>query len=163
MQMVTLRAWTKDDLWLLYETLGDPAMMEHLGGIESAEQIENRHLRFSNGSGMFTVWDRDAVVGSVGFWDKTWRDMVVYEAGWMILPKYAGRGLGTEAAIAVISLARQERKHRFLHAFPNVENAASNAVCRKAGFTNLGEYTFEYPKGHFMRCNDWRIDLLATQ
>jgi RimJ/RimL family protein N-acetyltransferase len=158
--MVTLRPWTNDDLWLLHETLGNPAMMEHLGGIESAEQIEQRHIRFLNDRDMFTVWESDVVVGSVGFWERPWRNEVVYEAGWMILPKYAGRGLATQAAVAVISLARKERKCRFLHAFPNVENAASNAVCRNAGFTNLGECTFEYPKGHWMRCNDWCIDVM---
>lgn len=160
--MVTLRPWAKDDLWLLHETLGNPAMMEHLGGIESAEQIEKRHIRFLSGRDMFTVWDGAAVVGSAGFWEKTWRGEEVYEAGWMVLSKYAGLGLATQAALAVVSLARKERKHRFLHAFPNVENAASNAVCRKAGFTNRGECTFEYPVGHWMRCNDWRIDLFAT-
>jgi RimJ/RimL family protein N-acetyltransferase len=161
--MVTLHHWTNDDLWLLKETLGDPAMMQHLGGIESAEQIEQRHLRYVSGRDMFTVWEGDAIVGSVGFWERTWRDAAVYEAGWMILPKYAGRGLATQAALAVISLARNEGKHRFLHAFPNVENAASNAVCRNAGFTNLGECTFEYPKGKWMRCNDWRVDLFADR
>jgi RimJ/RimL family protein N-acetyltransferase len=159
--MVTLRPWKNDDRWLLYETVGNPEMMEHLGGIESVEQIERRHARFLLAEAMFTVWEHDAVVGSVGFWDKTWRGEEVYEAGWMILPKYAGRGLGTAAARAILSLARKQQRHRFLHAFPNVENAASNAVCRNAGLTNLGEYTFEYPKGHWMRCNDWCIDLLA--
>jgi RimJ/RimL family protein N-acetyltransferase len=160
--MISLRPWTNDDLWLLHATLGNPAMMEHLGGIESAEQIERRHARFLNSHGMFTVWEADAVVGSVGFWEKTWLGEAVYESGWMILPQYAGRGLATQAALEVVSLARKESKLRFLHAFPNVENAASNAVCRNAGFTNLGEHTFEYPKGHWMRCNDWRIDLFAT-
>jgi RimJ/RimL family protein N-acetyltransferase len=157
--MVTLRPWTNDDLWLLHETLGNPEMMRHLGGIESSEQIERRHARFLSSDGMFTVWHGNAAVGSVGFWDKAWRGEEVYEAGWMILPKYAGRGFATAAALAVIALAREERKHRFLHAFPNVENAASNAVCRNAGLTKLGESEFEYPKGHWMRCNDWRIDL----
>jgi RimJ/RimL family protein N-acetyltransferase len=160
--MITLRPWTNDDLWLLHATLGNPAMMEHLGGIESAEQIERRHARFLSSHDMFTVWNGDTVVGSVGFWEKTWLGDEVYEAGWMILPQYAGRGLATEAAREVASLARKESKRRFLHAFPNVENAASQAVCRNAGFTNLGEHTFEYPKGHWMRCNDWCIDLFAT-
>jgi hypothetical protein len=62
--MVSLHAWTNGDLWLLHATLGNPAMMELLGGI--------------------------------------------------------------------------------------------------AGFINRGEHTFEYPKGHWMRCNDWRIDLFAN-
>ena len=157
--MVTLHPWTNDDRWLLHETLGNAAVMDHLGGIESAQQIEERHLRYVRDGNMFTVWEDETVVGSVGFWEKVWRDEEVYETGWMILPKYAGHGLATQAAIAVASLARNEGKHRFLHAFPNVENMASNSVCLKAGFINLGECRFEYPKGHWMRCNDWRMDL----
>ena len=157
--MIALRPWTHDDLWLLQATLGDPAMMQHLGGIESAEQIVLRNHRYTNSSDMFTVWDGDVVVGKVGFWERTWHDEAVYEAGWAILPKYAGRGFATQAARAVVSLARDERKHRFMHAFPNIENMASNAVCRNAGFINLGECMFEYPKGNWMRCNDWSIDL----
>jgi hypothetical protein len=43
--------------------------------------------------------------------------------------------------------------------FPSVVNAPSNAICRKLGFTLLGEHEFEYPKGNFMQCNDWRLDL----
>ncbi|HZT12632.1 MAG TPA: GNAT family N-acetyltransferase [Candidatus Baltobacteraceae bacterium] len=159
--MVALRRWAMDDLRLLHETLGNPAMMEHLGGVESPEQIERRHVRYLNGGDMFTVWEGGSTVGSVGFWEREWRGEDVYEAGWMILPEFAGRGLATQAAVAVISLAREQRRHRFLHAFPSVENIASNAVCRNAGFMNLGECTFEYPKGHWMRCNDWRIDLFA--
>ena len=137
-------------------------MMAHLGGIESEEQIERRHARFLSSPNMFTVREGDVVVGSVGFWEKTWLDQEVYETGWMILPQYGGRGLATAAALEIVALARKEARFRFLHAFPNVENAASNAVCRKAGFTNQGEHTFEYPKGHFMRCNDWRVDLFAN-
>ena len=46
-----------------------------------------------------------------------------------------------------------------MHAYPKVGNEASNAICRKAGFELLGECDFEYPKGHPIRCNDWRFDL----
>jgi RimJ/RimL family protein N-acetyltransferase len=59
----------------------------------------------------------------------------------------------------VIEVARAAGRFRYLHAFPSVENVGSNGVCRKAGFTLLGEHDFEYPKGHFMRCNDWRYEL----
>jgi hypothetical protein len=40
-----------------------------------------------------------------------------------------------------------------------VAHGASNGVCRKAGFTLLGEVDFEYPKGTPIRSNDWRLDL----
>jgi RimJ/RimL family protein N-acetyltransferase len=48
-----------------------------------------------------------------------------------------------------------------MHAFPNVDNAPSNAICRKLGFEPLETCQFEFPKGHFMSCNDWRLDLRA--
>ncbi|HWC44615.1 MAG TPA: GNAT family N-acetyltransferase, partial [Casimicrobiaceae bacterium] len=44
---------------------------------------------------------------------------------------------------------------------PNVDNAPSNAICRKLGFELLEACEFEFPKGHFMTCNDWRLDLRA--
>ncbi len=48
-----------------------------------------------------------------------------------------------------------------MHAFPNLDNAPSNAICRKLGFELLEAREFEFPKGHFMTCNDWRLDLRA--
>jgi RimJ/RimL family protein N-acetyltransferase len=76
-----------------------------------------------------------------------------------VLPAFQGRGIAGMATAQAIATARSEHKHRFLHAFPSVDNAPSNAICRKLGFTLLGEYEFEYPKGSFMQCNDWRLDL----
>jgi RimJ/RimL family protein N-acetyltransferase len=61
----------------------------------------------------------------------------------------------------VIDEARRQRRHRYLHAFPGVENEPSNAICRKLGFELLEALEFEYPPGNSMRCNDWRLDLLA--
>ncbi|HEX3055163.1 MAG TPA: hypothetical protein VHP82_03380, partial [Gaiellaceae bacterium] len=60
-----------------------------------------------------------------------------------------------------IEIAKRDDKHRFMHAFPNVDNAASNAICVKLGFELLETCEFEFPKGHFMTCNDWRLDLHA--
>ena len=60
---------------------------------------------------------------------------------------------------AVAKIAAATGTHSSLHAYPGVTNAASIALCRKAGFTLLGERDFEYPKGHWMRCNDWSLDL----
>jgi hypothetical protein len=64
--------------------------------------------------------------------------------------------------VAVVARARAEKTHRYLHAFPSVGDPASNAVCRKAGFSLRGECDVEYPAGHPLRCNDWRLDLEAT-
>jgi RimJ/RimL family protein N-acetyltransferase len=159
---VRLEPWGEDDLPLLDQLLGDPAMTEHLGGPESHERIVERQARYLKAeSGLFKIVHEETgeSVGWVGYWDKTWREQEVYEIGWAVLPAFQGRGIAGTATSQAIALARSERKHRFLHAFPSVDNAPSNAICRKLGFTLVGEYEFEYPKGSFMQCNDWRIDL----
>jgi RimJ/RimL family protein N-acetyltransferase len=163
---VRLERWSKGDLPLLEQLLGDPAMTEHLGGPESPEKIAERHERYLQAeSGLFKVVDEGSgtSVGWVGYWDKQWRDDGVYEIGWAVLPAFQGRGIAGDATAQALDAARSDGRHRFVHAFPAVENAASNAICRKLGFTLLGEEEFEYPKGSFMRCNDWRFDLLAPE
>ena len=167
MSDVLLQPWSAEDLSLLERLLGDPEMMVHLGGPESKEQILRRHQRYlrlheSDTDRMFkVVWIPDGEgVGSVGYWRKIWRDQAMYEMGWLVLPEYQGRGIATQAAAAVIEHARQAPRYRFMHAFPSVENAASNAICRKLGFTLVEECQFEYPAGRSMTVNDWRLDLL---
>lgn len=166
---VLIQPWSESDLELLQKLLGDPAMMAHLGGPESPEQILRRHQRYlhepENGTDhMFKiVWVPDGKgVGNVGYWRKTWRDQAVYEIGWLVLPDYQGHGIATKAAAAAIEHACQEPKYQFIHAFPSVENPASNAICRKLGFTLVEECQLEYPPGHSMTVNDWRLHLLKA-
>ena len=72
---------------------------------------------------------------------------------------YQGLGYATAALVLAIEDAREHSGRHWLHAFPKTDNPPSNAVCRKAGMTLLGEFDFEYPKGHPMRSNDWAIEL----
>jgi RimJ/RimL family protein N-acetyltransferase len=164
---VRLEPWGEDDLPLVEKLMGDPAMTEYLGGPESPEKLAERQARYvkatSSKARMFKIVDETTgeAVGSVGYWEKTWRDQQIYETGWSVLPEFQGRGVASKATAQVIEKARAERKHRFLHAFPTPENAASNAICRKLGFTFLEEVEFEFPPGHFAPSNDWRLDLFA--
>jgi len=48
--------------------------------------------------------------------------------GWKVLPGFQGRGLAVGATIAAIGLAAAEGRRRFAHAYPKVDNAASNAI-----------------------------------
>ena len=164
MNDVMIEPWGKDDLPLLERLMGDPRITEHLGGPETPEKIRERQGRYERaeaGDRMFKIVDvaSGGAVGSVGYWDKEWHDKNVYEVGWMVLPEFQGRGIAVAATAQAIELAHQDGKHAWMHAFPNVENAPSNAICRKLGFTLLGEQEFEYPKGHLMLCNDWQLDL----
>ncbi|MFE6284329.1 GNAT family N-acetyltransferase [Streptomyces sp. NPDC057877] len=160
---VRLVEWGDGDLWLL-RRLNSAEMTEHLGGPESEERVLGRHRRYlaaGGGGRMYrvVVGGEALTVGSVGFWERDWRGGAVWEAGWGVLPEFQGRGLAVAAARAVVEAARAAGGHRYLHAYPKVTHAASNSVCRRAGFSLLGEVDFEYPKGNPIRCNDWRVEV----
>ncbi len=164
MSVVRIVPWGAGDGPLLEQTLSDPAMTQHLGGPESPEKIAERQAKYEQpGSGQFKIVleETGEGVGWVGYWKRTWQGEDVYEIGWSVLTAFQGRGIAGRATAQALEAARSEGRHRFVHAFPSVDNAPSNAICRKVGFTLLGERDFEYPPGHPMRSNDWRFDLSA--
>ena len=138
--------------------------MEFLGGPESPDRLASRQARYqAEGSKQYRIVDADGQsVGYVGYWERSMRDEQAWEVGWAVLPEFQGRGYATTAMSLLLSVIRKDEP-RPVHAFPSVDNAASNAVCRKLGFENLGAFDFEYPPGHPIRCNDWRLDLSANQ
>jgi RimJ/RimL family protein N-acetyltransferase len=161
---IRLEAWTEADVSLLRQA-NTPEMTEHLGGPETEEKLLNRHRRYLRledpGAGLMfaVVLGGGERVGTIGYWERTWRDILVYETGWGVAPAFQGRGIATAAAKAIAARARAQRRHKHLHAFPAADHPASNTICRKAGFTLLGETDIEYPAGTIMRCNDWRLEL----
>jgi len=137
-------------------------MMQHLGGPESAGQIADRQRRYvERDSRQFRIVleETDEGVGWVGYWEREWQQATIFEIGWSVVFDFQGRGIATNATAQAVLRARSERLHRHLHAFPAVNNTASNSVCRKVGFTLLGDLAFEYPPGNIMRCNDWILEL----
>ncbi len=161
MDAVRIEPWGEGDLPLLKKLTGDPAMMEHLGGPESPGKIAERQARYEPAdSGMFKIVDvaSGEAVGSVGFWPRNWRGEEVNEIGWSVLPAFQGRGIARAATAQAIEVARSRSDLRLLHAFPSVDNAPSNGICRSLGFTLLGPREFEFPPGRWMQCNDWRLD-----
>ncbi|MCB5178960.1 GNAT family N-acetyltransferase [Streptomyces sp. SMC 277] len=164
---VRLTPWSEADLPLL-ERANTPEMTEHLGGPEHPDRLADRQRRYVALSGrppaagrMFRVslTDTGEDVGSVGFWERDWRDEEVYETGWAVFPEFQRRGLAVAALTELIAYVRAHGTRPALHAFPGTDHPASNAVCRKAGFTFLGETQFEYPPGIFHASNDWRFPL----
>ena len=163
---VDIRPWSNSDLPLLERLRGDPAMNLHLGGPESPEKIRERQERYFRSSQtgvnpmfVIVIGAEKTPVGSIGYWVTEHQGEQILETGWSVLPEFQGRGIATQAARIVVEHIRAEGRHRFLHAYPSVGNAASNAICRKVGFILQGEVDFEFPPGHWMRCNDWRLDL----
>lgn len=162
---VGIRPYARGDLSLLERLLGDPAMTVHIGGPESPEAVRARHERYLGYDGTteelftVTVGPDHVPAGWVGFWESEWQGKTVWECGWHVLPEFQRAGVAAAAMTLVLDRARARGLGRPMHAFPSVDNAASNALCRHLGFESLGEVEVEYPKGHMMRSVDWRLEL----
>ncbi|MGR4884591.1 GNAT family N-acetyltransferase [Streptomyces sp. LARHCF249] len=170
MESVVLTAWSAGDFWLL-ERKNEPAMTRYLGGPEPADKLAGRQRRYEALSArepaagrMFRVALEASgeSVGSIGFWEREWQGEPVYETGWGVLPEFQGRGLAVAAVTELLAYARTHGSRDAVHAFPGTDHAASNAVCRRAGFACLGEVAFEYPPGVPHPSFDWCYRLRGT-
>jgi RimJ/RimL family protein N-acetyltransferase len=162
MTEVRLRRWSPDDFPLL-ERGNEPAMTAYLGGPESAEELRARHARYlrlwTEGTArMFAIEDDGRPVGAIGWWRTRWRDADAAETGWFVLPEAQGRGVARAAVALIIDDARQHGPSGPLLAFPDVSNAASNALCRSAGFSPMGTQAFPF-RGQVLDTNVWAINL----
>jgi RimJ/RimL family protein N-acetyltransferase len=164
-----LRDLTSDDLWLYEAIHCDPAMMAELGGPLRSEGLWQKLQRDVADVEADTVWvlvivpdqERGTAAGTVSVWDHEWQGETISEIGWMVLPRFQGKGLGSQAVGMVLDRARSTGRWGVLHAFPAITNAASNAMCRKLGFSLIEELNYEY-QGRTLRCNHWRLRLEAS-
>lgn len=167
---VFLRPYSGGDFALLERLLGDPKMMVHLGGPESLEKLRERHTKFCAMSSnpeagrvfVITFGIDKTPVGTVGYWEREWEGQKVWETGWSVLPEFQGQGIATAALLNLVDWVAGLHVHKYLHAYPSIDNHPSNAICRKAGFILMGEIHAEYPKGNKIHCNNWRLDLLTA-
>lgn len=179
---VRIQPWGAGDRPLLDALLGDPAMTVHLGGPQTAAQLDERHARYlatADSGPVFRVDDAATgrPVGWTGYWERDHDGVPILETGWAVLPAHQGRGVATAATALAIAHARAHRaaeaaagppraggdppERRHLHAFPAPANGASNGVCRRLGFTLLGTVELPLLGGEATTLNDWRLDLDA--
>lgn len=167
--MIELRDITMDDLPLYERMLTDPDVMGELGGPLPREGLREKLRGIVEGVGRGDTWyavivpeEGEAGAGTVCIWEHEDRGEHLTEIGWMLLPELQGRGLATGAVRALLERARAEGRWGVVHAFPGVTNGASNAICRKLGFTKVGERDVDYA-GRTLRCNHWHIDLRSPK
>ncbi|MFS0838558.1 GNAT family N-acetyltransferase [Paenibacillus sp. 1P03SA] len=158
----SIRPWSDDDFSLL-QRMNTDDMWAHLGGPETEAAVASRHKRYlklePGKVRMFTILSDDDTVGNVGYWMQNWRDQNIFEVGWGVLPEFQGRGIAFTATSAMLTILRNDVPGAIVYAFPDVSNSASNAICRKLGFSLVGETEVEFPAGSWMKSNEWRLQL----
>ena len=157
---IKLKKYDELNSFLLERLMGDPKMTEYLGGPETKKKLNARHQKYLTIEGCYTIVDTKSgkSVGWIGNWEIIKNEEQAWETGFSVLPEYQGRGIATEAIKLLIRILK-EGKFKFIYAFPHINNTPSNSICRKAGFTLIGEEEGEYPPGTIIKCNNWRFDL----
>lgn len=155
--MIALETYTDADFALIEALETDPEAMRHLGGPIDRERLATVHRRRLDEPWWFKVTAAGEAVGTIGVWKMEHGEETIHETGWMVLPAHQGRGIASAALAQLIERVRAEPGIERIHAFPPVDNAPSNALCRKFGFELLGEEDFLYA-GRTLRCNDWALD-----
>lgn len=166
MPFVTLTPWAPEHLVLLAEA-NTAEMTRHLGGPESDEELRRRHDRYlrsrdDRSAWMYAIEVHGEPAGGIGFWSVEHDGEDAYETGWNVLPGWQGQGVARQALRALIRAIGEDAPPRGrLFAYPSVENAASNALCRVAGFSELGERDFPF-RGTVLRARVWALDLSGS-
>lgn len=164
-QELNLRLWAEGDFELIRRSMGEPEMTKYLW-LESEEKLKARHEKYvhlpEKGNDRMYVIELGAKrtpAGSVGYWEIEQNGENVWETGWSVLPEFQGQGIATKATAMAMDLVRKTNFHRYIYAFPAVENAPSNAICRKLGFAFQNSYEEDFPDGKKMTLNIWCLDL----
>lgn len=166
---IRLRPYADADRWLTESIETSPVMMADLGGPLPAADIPGVHARRLEGMAAGRLWfftvelhPEGEAVGTICLWSDAVEGGQRSEAGWAILHEYQGRGIATEALRLLLASAREDGRWGDIHAFPGITNGPSNAVCRKAGFANVGEEAVMYA-GRELRCNHWVLEAGAER
>ncbi|MFI5980089.1 GNAT family N-acetyltransferase [Streptomyces sp. NPDC051555] len=144
----------------------DPVMMADLGGPQPREGMADKVRRDAEQAAADIAWLKmivpdpavpEVVAGTVTLWSHDGGDGPTSEIGWMVLPRFQGRGLGRRAVRALLERARDEDRWGVVHAFPATSNAASNGICRSVGFRFVAEADVSFA-GQTFRTNHWAVD-----
>jgi RimJ/RimL family protein N-acetyltransferase len=166
---IRLRPYVDADRWLTEAIETSPVMMADLGGPLPAADIPGIHERRLEGMAADRLWyftvdlePEGRTVGTICLWSDAVEGGQRSEAGWAILEQFQGRGLATEALRQLVERARIDGRWGDIHAFTGASNGPSNAVCRKGGFTNVGQEVVEYA-GRRLLCNHWVLDAVPSE
>ena len=143
-----LRSWIPEDLPLFTEMNKDARVMRYFPATLTDEQTESFYHRIQseferNGWGLYAVELKSTgtFIGYVGLheigFDADFTPGV--EIGWRLSAEHHNQGLATEAAKAVLILAKEKGLSE-LYSFTAKQNTPSERVMQKIGMTKVGEF-----------------------
>lgn len=147
-ERLTLRHWEDGDVDEL-AALGSPEVVRFLGGAPWTPDVASASInlyRTIQGWLGLTTWAvvlkaEDRLIGTCGY-SRTnvayLRDDFVVEIGWMLGRRWWGKGLATEAAVAVLPLGRDRFGGRRIISKCALDNAPSERVMHRIGMRRVG-------------------------
>lgn len=148
---LVLRSWRKEDLPRWYDILQQENVTRFLGGTSGTMEDVWRRIAAGVGSWSLMGFGRWAVtmkesnhlVGDVGLFN-AWRALEPNfreepEIGWVFSPEVQGRGIASEAALAVLGWAEANLTPTRIWAIVSPENGASLRLGSRLGFEPVGE------------------------
>ncbi len=143
----------------------DPAMTADVGGPRRPDDMPAKVARDIADAVAGAAWNLmilpgnsrpDMVAGTVTVYSREHDGQARSEIGWMVLPEFQGRGLAKQAVALVLQRAKDERRWGLIHAFTDVRNVASNALCRSLRLDLQGLESYEF-SGRIHPVNHWTV------
>ncbi len=160
-----IREITMDDVDPFFDMDSDPGVHKYLGTrpVENREQIIEtihfvRQQYIDNGIGRWAIVEKSTnkFIGWTGL--KLVKDLInnqtnYYDLGYRLIRKYWGRGYATESAQASLRYGFDKLNLNEIIATVNCENAASNKIVEKLGFTLCETFYLHELKHNWYKMN----------
>ncbi len=165
-----LREILPSDVDGMFELDSNPAVHRYLGNkpVTSKEEIIQviqyiRQQYADYGIGRWAIIDKNSqeFMGWTGLklvTEPTNNHQNYYDIGYRLIPKYWGKGIATESAMASLEYAFKELHLNEVYAAANIENHASNKILKRLGMQFIE--TFYY---HEIACNWYKIEMHEYQ
>ncbi|MCY7293081.1 MAG: GNAT family N-acetyltransferase [Ferruginibacter sp.] len=141
-QRLLLREITTDDVNEIFELRGNREAMKYIprplcitteDAMEHVKMIQQKIETNEGINWAITLKSDNKLIGYIGHYRIKWEHFRS-EIGYMILPKFNGQGIITEAIKLIVDYGFNEMKMHSLEGIIDPENAASARVLEKNGF-----------------------------